>query len=167
MENKLGATPNHPDTSESKAERNETPRNGDSIVIYGNVGVGASVGRGSVNAEQIAGNDLIVNGTMIDNQGQFADLLDSLKDMMIKAKELGEMPEQVAHDVIQEIDSAQELIKDEKKPPKETLIHKLQRVVDMIDNVLDTISESRSPAAVLIKALPFAMTLLRIASQLF
>jgi hypothetical protein len=167
MENKLGNAQSDPQIPSTKAETNDPPRNGDSIIIYGNVGVGASVGRGFVNAEQIAGNDLIVNGTMIDNQGQFSDLLDQLKEMMTKAKELGELPEQIAHDVIQEIDSAQDLIKDEKKPPKETLIQKLQHIVDMIDNVLESANESRSPVAILIKALPFAAVLLRIASQLF
>ncbi len=161
MENKVNGD------QESSAKANRSSQDSDSIVIYGNVGVGASVGRGSVNAEQIAGNDLIVNGTMIDNQGQFADLLENLKEMMIKAKEIGELPVQLAHDVIQEIDSAQDLVKDEKKPPKETLIKKLQNVVEMLDNVLETVSESRSPAAILIKAVPFAMTLIRIATQLF
>lgn len=149
-------------------QKREIPHAPGSIIVYGNVGPGASIGSGSVTADQIAGNDLIINGTNIDNQGQrFADLLEDLKDLLVKAKDSGELPMEKAQEVIKELEAAKEMIEGQKKPPKDTLIQRLQRVVEVIDDVIDNLNESNHPAAVLLKALPFAALLIRLASQIF
>jgi dihydroorotate dehydrogenase len=162
---------NQPDPNPDASKREIPPApaaGGTSYVVYGSVGPGANIGSGSVTADQIAGNDIVINGMNIDNQGQkFADLLNDLKDMLLKAREAGEIPVEKAQEVIEQIESARELVEQEKKPSKETLIQKLQRVMEVIDDVLENVSESKSPAAILIKALPFAALLIKLAAQIF
>ena len=138
------------------------------ISIGGDVGVGSSIGFGSVSADQIAGNDIVINGMNIDNQGQkFADLLGDLKDLLLKAKETGELIEPAANEVIKQIDSAKDLIEKEKNPPKDTLIEKLHRVMETIDDALEGLNRSHAPAVMLLKALPFVAMLIKLASQIF
>ncbi len=143
------------------------PAGGDQYIFNGNVGPLVNIGRGSITAHQMSGHDLIVNGGVIDNKNQFADLLADLRDMIIKAKDLGELPEKMAHEVVDELETARKLVKEEPKPPRETLIQKLQHVIDIIDNALESLDRSRSPAALLIKAVPFVAMLIRLASQIF
>lgn len=139
-----------------------------SISIGGDVSVGASVGFGSVNADQIAGNDIIVNGLNIDNQGQkFGELITDLKNLLMQAFEAGELTEDKAKELIGHLEQAKELVDTQPKPPKAPLIEKLQRVMDVIDDALDSFNESKHPAALLIKALPIAALLLKLAAQIF
>jgi hypothetical protein len=159
----------NPNPDASKRETPPAPASGGtSYVVYGNVGPGANIGSGTVTADQIAGNDIVINGMNIDNQGEkFADLLNDLKEMLLKAKEAGEIPVEKAQEVINEIESARDLIEQEKKPSKETLIQKLQKVMEVIDDVLENFNENKSPAAILIRALPFAALLIKLAAQIF
>jgi hypothetical protein len=159
----------NPNPDVSKREIPPAPAaGGTSYVVYGNVGPGANIGSGTVTADQIAGNDIVINGMNIDNQGEkFANLLDDLKEMLVKAREAGEIPLEKAQEVIQELESARELVEQDKKPSKETLIQKLQRVMEVIDDVLENFGENKSPAAILIRALPFAALLIKLAAQIF
>jgi hypothetical protein len=139
-----------------------------SISIGGDVGVGASVGFGSVNADQIAGHDNIINGMNIDSEGQkFADLITDLKDLLLQAHKAGELPEEAARELIGNLEQARELVEKEKKPRKEPLMEKLHRVMEVIDDALDALNNSKHPAALLIKALPIAAMLIKLASQIF
>lgn len=160
---------NNPSSFPSKNEVPVFPQpGGDSFVVYGNVGPGAVVGRGSVNADQIAGGDLIINGAVVsENQGQFADLLEQVKDLILQAKAAGEMSDPLAQEAIEELESAKEIVKQDKNPPKETLIKKLRRVAETIDNALEALDDSKTPAAMLVKALPFVALLIRLAAQIF
>ncbi len=169
MTDKPDSNPNNPNTFPSKNEAPVFPQpGGDSFVVYGSVGPGAVVGRGSVNADQIAGGDLIVNGAVVDgNQGQFADLLEQVKDLLLQAKAAGELSPPKADEVIKELEAAKELVQQEKKPPKETLIQKLRHVAEVIDDALESFDQSRTPAAVLLKALPFMALLIKLAAQIF
>src|SRR5688572_23362953 len=109
-----------------------------SISIGGDVGVGANVGFGQVNADQIAGHDNIINGMNIDSQGQkFADLITDLKNLLLQAHQAGELPEERARELIGNLEQAKEIVENEKKPTKAPLIEKLQRVFDVIDDTLD------------------------------
>jgi hypothetical protein len=154
--------PNPNDPSDKKDSGNTY-----SISIGGNIGAGASIGFGSVTADQIAGNDIIVNGMNIDNEGQrLSELITELKDLLNKAHQAGELPEDKAREVISTLEQAQELVEKEKVPPKGTLMQKFQRVMEVIDDVLDSMNDSKHPAALLIKALPLAAVLIKIASQL-
>ena len=60
---------------------------GDNIVIMGNVSAGANVGSGTVTANYISNQDMIINnGTVGTGSGeQFADLLVKLKEMLVQA----------------------------------------------------------------------------------
>src|SRR5574341_2287618 len=160
---------NNPNTFPSKNEVPISPQpGGDSFVVYGSVGPGAVVGRGSVTADQIAGGNLIVNGAVVDgNQGSFADLLEQVKELLIQAKAAGELLPPKADEVIEELESAKELVEKDKNPPKETLLQKLRHVADIIDDALESFDQNRSPAAVLLKAIPFLALLIKLESQIF
>jgi hypothetical protein len=141
---------------------------GDNIIIMGDVRAG-SVGSGSVTANYISDGDMVINnGTVGGGGGQdFAELLAQLKEMLMQAREKGEMDELTAKQAISQLDSAEKLVKDEKKPPKPELIRKLEAVAQIIDSAVDTFTQDGSVAMILIKALPIAVMLVRLAGKLF
>ncbi|GEM_PF-1776453 len=163
--------------SSNQSDPNPTlPRNGiptspqpagDSIVIYGNVGPGTVVGRGTVNAEQIAGGDIILGATTVDKRRSFVEMLDALKEMIEQARQAGELTAKVADGVVKDLESAKELVEKDQTPPKQSLIEKLRSVAQALDRAFEELENSRSPVAILIKAVPFVALLIRLASQIF
>jgi hypothetical protein len=149
----------------------DTPKReivGDHIVITGNVGPGASIGRGSVQADYIAGRDLIVNGEMAEAPARFGDLLADLRAIVTQAKEAGELGEQVAKQILDNIDEATEIVKSNpEKPPKGPLIKRLESIADMLDAAVDVISVDGGIAKILLKAMPIAALLVKIAIRFF
>jgi archaellum component FlaC len=101
------------------------------------------------------------------NQGSFADLLEQVKDLLLQAKAAGELLPPKADEIIKELESAKELVEKEKNPPRETLLQKLRRVADEIDDALESFDKNRSPAAVLLRAIPFVALLIKLASEIF
>ena len=87
--------------------------------------------------------------------------------LLIQAQQAGELPEDKARELIENLEQAKKIVQNEKKPPKAPVIEKLQRVFDVIDDMLDTFNESKHPAALLIKALPIAALLIKLAAQIF
>jgi uncharacterized protein with von Willebrand factor type A (vWA) domain len=157
-----------PNAIPSKSESPFSPHpGGDSININGPVGPGVVVGRGTVYAQQIAGGDIILNGSAVDKQRSFADLLQDLKDLIEQAKQAGELTVKVADEVTRDLDSARELVEKDQPPPKHTLVEKLQHVAATLDRALETLENNRSPVMILIKALPFVALLIRLANQIF
>jgi len=142
---------------------------GDNIVVMGNVSAGGNVGGGSVKANYIAGGDMVINnGTVGANSGeQFAELLAQLKDMLTQANDKGEMDDLTAKQAITQLESAEKLIKEEKKPPKPEIVKKLEAVADVINAAIDTLTQDGSVAMILLKALPIAVMLVKLASKLF
>ena len=137
------------------------------VHIGGDMGVGASL-FGTVKADQIAGHDIVINGLNIDNQNEkFADLLADLKELLLQAQVDGELPDDQAKIALAEIDSAQEIVETEKNPPKDSLLVKLHNVMETIDNALEALNRSHAPAVLLIKAAPFVVMLIKLASQIF
>ena len=128
------------------------------------IGPGGVIGRGQVNAENIAAGDIVIHAAAGSGKHSFVDLLAELKGMIITASEKGELPEAVATEVIGELDSAEEMLATGKAPAREGLLGKLENVVETIENVVDLVEEK---GGILVKALPFAIMLLRVAGDLF
>lgn len=145
----------------------EAPPGGDRITVYGDVGPGSVVGRGSVTADKIVGGNMLVNGNETNTYTQFADLLTELEGLIEEAKKAGELDEQRAKDVKEQLETASQLIKKEKKPPKNKILAKLQHVAAVIDNAIDAFEESDSPLKWLIKALPMTVLLIKLAGRIF
>ena len=142
---------------------------GDNIVVMGNVSAGANVGSGSVTATHISGGDMVINnGTVGSGSGeQFADLLVKLKELLMQAQEKGEMDPESAKRAIEQIDSTEKILKEEKKPPKPEIVKRLEAVAEVINAAIDTLTQDGSIAMILIKALPVAMMLVKLAGKLF
>ncbi len=158
MENKPDPNPDAP----------KREMGGDHIVITGNIGPGAVIGSGSVQADYIAGNDLIINGTVAETPERFSDLLTDLRSIVAQAKEAGELGEQVAQQIIDNIDEAAEIVKtNPEKPPKSALVKRLESVADMLDAAVDVINVDGGVAKILLKAAPIAALLVKIALRFF
>ncbi len=141
---------------------------GDNIVIMGDVGPGASVGSGSVNAANVAGGDVVVNnGTVGGSAEQFAELIAQLKEMLVQARDKGEMDETTAKRAIEQLDSAQEMVKQKPKPSKPEIVNKLEGVAAIIDSAVETLTAQGSVAMILLKALPVVVMLVQLATKLF
>ncbi|MBN1430398.1 MAG: hypothetical protein JXB07_18660 [Anaerolineae bacterium] len=142
---------------------------GDHIVITGNIGPGVNIGRGSATFQNIAGNDLVTNnGLIADSQTQFADLLVDLKDMILQAKEKGELNDSVAKQAVEKLETAADMVKKEKKADKSIIVQKLEAVADMIETATESFSNHDGGiATILVKALPIAYLLVKLASHLF
>jgi hypothetical protein len=142
---------------------------GDSIIITGNIGAGANIGRGSIQSTYIAGNDLVTNnGIVAEGPTQFTDLLGDLKEMILQAKEKGELDDVLAKQAVEQLDTAADIVKKEKKTDKPILIKKLEAVADMIQAAVEMFTAGDGGiATVLVKALPIAVMLVKIATHLF
>ena len=157
---------------ENKPDPNpEAPKRemgGDHIVITGNVGPGAVIGSGSVQADYFAGRDLIVNGVKAESPDRFNDLLSDLRTIVTQAKEAGELGEQVAQQILDNIDEATEIVEtNPEKPPKGPLVKRLESVADMLDAAVDVINVDGGVAKILLKAMPIAALLVKIAIRFF
>ncbi len=161
----------NPNLDEPKREIPPAPPSvgGDHIVIQGNVGPGANVGSGSLTADTIAGGDITITngGAPANGHQQFAEMLADLRAMLEQAKEKGELDPLLAGQAIKNLDSAQELVTKDKKPPKSEIMKRLEAVAQMIDAAVDMLTQDGSVGSILIKALPVAVALIKIASHLF
>ena len=159
--------------SNQKSQRESPPASssvgGDHIVITGNVGPGVNIGRGSATFQNIAGNDLVTNnGVISDGQTQFTDLLDDLKDMILQAKDKGELDGILAKQAVEQLDTAADMIKKEKKTAKPVLIKKLEAVAEMIEAAVEVFTAGDGGiATILVKALPIAYMLVKLAARIF
>lgn len=143
---------------------------GDHIIIQGNVGPGASVGSGSVTADYIAQGDITINnggGAKANSPEQFVELLADLRALLEQAKEKGELDPLLAGQAIKNLDTAVEMVSKEQKPPKPELLKRLEAVAQMIDAAVDMLTQDGSVGSILLKALPVAVMLVKLATHLF
>lgn len=161
--------PNANQTSTQKETVTPPSGGGDHIVITGNIGPGASIGRGSVQSNHIAGNDLVINnGIVSEGQAQFSDLLADLKDMILQAREKGELNGTLATQAVEQLETAADMVKKKKKEDKPILVQKLEAVADLIEDAVETFSANDGGiATILVKALPIAAILVKLATHLF
>ncbi len=142
---------------------------GDHIVITGNVGPGVNIGRGSSRSTHIAGHDLIINnGVVAADQAQFSDLLADLKELIVQAKEKGELDDTLAKQAVEQLETAAAMVKKDKKPDKPILLKKLEAVAEMIQAAVEVFTAGDGGiATILVKALPIAFLLVKLAARLF
>ena len=159
----------NPNSTGSKGEISERSRpvGGDHIVIHGDVGVGASVGRGSVTANYIVGGDATHNNYLEDGKTEFSNLMLQLRDLIVQSYKSGEITERAARKAIGSLADTAELVSKEDSPPKKQILGKLQYVADILDTAVDMFSSSGGVASVLLKALPVAALLIKIATRIF
>jgi hypothetical protein len=141
---------------------------GDYNVAHGNVGPGSVVGRGTVNGTHFVGNDLIIQqGSSSDEQTRFADLLTELQELIVKARESGEIDAAAAQQVISNIEQASDLVKKEKKPPKGKLVAKLSSASSILEAAAEVFIPDESKAGFLLRAVSIAAVLIQLAMRLF
>ncbi len=138
----------------------------DIIIIDGNVGPGASI-KGSVNANNIAGGNIIISGNTVGTQEQFASLLKDLQTLIDQAKAAGELDDAAAQSANTDLEEAATAIESEDKPPKRFLMEKLESVSNTLSAAAEALTVSGKVAKILIKAIPFVALLIRLAERLF
>jgi hypothetical protein len=160
----------NPNLDEQKREIPTPPPSvgGDYIVVQGNIGPGASIGRGSVNAQNFAAGDMNITQSEVstNDPARFAELLFELKGLLTQARQTGLDPKLV-EEAIKKIDETEILVKEQQPPPKNEILKKLQGVADMINNAMEVFNDDTSVAAALLKALPVAVLLVKLAARLF
>jgi hypothetical protein len=139
-----------------------------SISVGGNVGPGAVIGpNSSVRADKIAGRDIITTNEVTNKTPEdFYRILEELRRLIEVARQEGELDEAVAKVALEHVQSATDLAK-QKPPPKRPLLRKLQDLSDLLDGAADTIESAGGAARVIVKAVPIAALLLKLASYLF
>jgi hypothetical protein len=158
---------NQPQTEDGGSNKSVTI-GGDNIVVHGNVGPGTVVGSGSVNGANFAGNDLVIQqGGSTDEQTQFSDLLSELKELIVKARESGEIGATTAQQVISDLEQATDLVKKDKKPSKGRLVQKLSSVSSVLEAAAEVFIPDESKAEFLLRAVSIASVLIRLAMRLF
>jgi hypothetical protein len=141
---------------------------GDNIVVHGNNATGNVYGSGSVNGTNFAGHDLIIQqGSSTDEQTQFSDLLSELKELIVKARESGELGATTAQQVISDLEQATDLVKKDKKPSKGRLVQKLSSVSSVLEAAAEVFIPDESKAEFLLRAVSIASVLIRLAMRLF
>jgi len=162
---------NKPDTNEKLPEKDTDQGHAsagrDHIVITGDVGTGANIGSGSYAADYIAGGNMIVNNGQETSpeKAEFARQMVELRRTIIEAHKSGEINEKVARKVIDNLNDTAKLATEEKPPPKSAILRKLQYVADILDTAVDMLGDG--PGRVLVRALPIAALLIKIATRIF
>ncbi|HOA22632.1 MAG TPA: hypothetical protein PK801_03065 [Aggregatilineales bacterium] len=161
---------NQPDTNLTDRDRNNEHTGsrvgGDQNIVYGNV-TGGVVGRGTVNATNIAGGDVNNGAREAAMPREFADLVSELEQLIVEARDAGEMPKPVAEKALSNLSEAVAIIKKEEKPPKNEIMRRLQYVADVIDAIVDMVTEAGGAAGILLKALPVINLLIKTAGRIF
>lgn len=140
-----------------------------SYTVHGHVSAGSNVGPGSVSAKQIAGRDLITinNGkTQDDDLSRFADKMAELNDLILEAREAGEIPAELADEALTNLKDVAEAVSKDRKPASKSLISKLQYIGDLLDTAADLAGGS-NVATIIVRALPIAALLVKIATRIF
>lgn len=140
---------------------------GDYIRVTGDVGPGAAIGRGSVTAHNIAGGNITTNGHQEEERAEFTRLLIELKDLVIEAHKSGELNDNAAQKVVKSLFEAAEMATKENKPAKSKIMRKLEYVADVLDAAVDFMGASGGAAKILIKAMPVAALLIKVAGRIF
>ncbi|GAB4473545.1 MAG: hypothetical protein Kow00124_12650 [Anaerolineae bacterium] len=167
MDNKPDSN-NSSDTSSSPPPAPPPPVGGDSIVIQGSVGPGANVGSGSVKADQIAGHDVInIGGAGGEEQQRFADKMVELRELIAEARSAGELDTKLADEALANLDEVAQALTTEPKPDKKRLLSKLAYIGDILDTAADLLEASGGVTRVLVRAVPIAALLIKIASRIF
>lgn len=162
---------NKPDSNQKPPEKGSEPKHAsagrDHIVITGDVGTGTNIGSGIYSADYIAGGNMTVNnGQMVDpEKAEFARRMVDLRQTIIEAHKSGEINERVARKVIDNLNETAKLATEEKPPPKSAILRKLQYVADILDTAVDMLGDG--PGRVLVRALPIAALLIKIATRIF
>ena len=176
MDNKPDSNLSEPkkETASSPSEPRPIPPGpssvgGDHIIIQGNVGAGANVGSGRVFADYIAQGDMTIQqgGAKNGTPEQFVELIGDLRVMLEEAKQKGELDPLLAGQAIKNLDAVAEEVAREPKPPKPDLIKRLEAVAQVIDAAVDMLTQDGSVGSILLKALPVAVMLVRLATHLF
>ena len=164
---------NKPDTNLSQPKKEIPPApstvGGDHIVIQGNVGAGASVGSGRVISEYIAQGDMTIQhaGAKTATPEQFVEMIGDLRVMLEQAKDKGELDPLLAGQAIKNLDAVAEEVSQKDQPHKPDMIKRLEAVAQVIDAAVDMLTQDGSIGSILLKALPVAVMLVRLATHLF
>ncbi len=128
--------------------------------------VGSAIGGGSVQAENIAGRDIII-GQAPQSREEFNDQLAALRQLLEEAVANGEIPdERDAADVVEDIDDA--LAEAAAEEPR---ANRLQRYLEGASDILDGAAKAATAAGkvglAVLKAAPIAAALVKAVQVLF
>ncbi|MCZ7669408.1 MAG: hypothetical protein M5U34_20625 [Chloroflexi bacterium] len=155
---------NKENPSTTTPQANQTPAGGTSITIHGNV-IGGVVGGGSVQAENIAGRDIII-GQEPQNKQEFQDQLAALEALLKEAIANGEIPATDANSVQSDVqDAVEEAAKEEPSPKR--LTSRLEYVQEVLDKAAGVTGAAGKVGSAVLKAAPIVAGLVKAASILF
>lgn len=137
---------------------------GTTINIHGNV-IGGVVGGGRVQANNIAGRDIII-GQEPQNQQEFQEQLAALEALLKQAIANGEIPADETDAVQDDVqDTIKEVAKEE--PNSKRLTSRLEYVQEVLDKSAGIASSAGKVGLAVLKAAPIAAGLVKAASILF
>ncbi|MCB8982656.1 MAG: hypothetical protein H6659_02420 [Ardenticatenaceae bacterium] len=128
--------------------------------------VGSAIGGGSVQAENIAGRDIII-GQIPQNREEFNDQLAALRQLLEQAVANGEIPdERDAADVVEDVnDALAEAQSDE--PRTSRLKRYLENTAEVLDGAAKTATAAGKVGLAVLKAAPIAAALVKAVQVLF
>jgi hypothetical protein len=88
-----------------------------------------------------------------------------LRRTIIEAHKSGEINERVARKMIDNLNDTAKLATEADPPPKNAILSKLQYIADVLDTAVDMLDNG--PGRVLVRALPIAALLIKIATRIF
>ena len=137
---------------------------GTTINVHGNV-IGGVVGGGTVNAENIAGRDIII-GQEPQNKQAFQEQLAALETLLKEAIESGDIPAEAAAPVQEDLrDAVKEAAKEE--PSARRLTGRLEYVQEVLGKAAGVAKAAGKVGTAVLKATPIVAGLVKAASILF
>ena len=128
--------------------------------------VGSAIGGGSVQAENIAGRDIII-GQAPQSREEFNDQLAALRQLLEEAIANGEIPDaRDAADVVEDVDDALAEAATE-EPRANRLQRYLEGAADILDGAAKAATAAGKAGLAVLKAAPIAAALVKAAQVLF
>ncbi len=158
-------------TKDEPPESEEVPAvpprvGGDSVVVHGDVGMGAGLGHAHITIKQAAGRDIWNIGSESDESedfSRFAEKMKELRDLIISARDAGELNPGLAGEALENLEQVADLVAEAETPPRRPLLSKLGYIGDILDTAADMVEDS----TVITRAIPVAALLVKIATRIF
>lgn len=135
------------------------------ITVQGNL-VGSSIGGGTVNAQNIAGRDIII-GQPPQNRDEFAEQLKQLQALLQEAIANGEIS--AARDAKEAAEDVEAVIEETKNenPDRDYITRKLDTATKILNKAEQVTTAAGKVGTIALKAAPLAATLLKAVQTLF
>lgn len=131
---------------------------------------GVVIGGGSINNPGTMANGsvrLTPADVHPENAEEFAKAIVGLKELIVEARDTGQLDESLANKALDNLDETADLVKKDGSASQGQIVRRLQYVADVLDTAVDVFMTNGGAAGVIMHALPIVNLLIKFAGRIF